>query len=336
MKKLLILLFGFCLAFSQEQIALKIFYVDPQDEKCNTFKSQIASIIDNRFLKSQNILFQTIQIPKNSPSLASHYNFQKDCNAVISFSKDDKEMAFETLSLDWIVNYYSRRNMIFADTSRVIPHSFLAGVWGFIFQHTNYLYGFFLCFSLFCGIISAFSIQNELDPPTLPNSIPKVIFSIAVGCVFSLGSSFYSVQRTNIGEATPLYFSAIILLFAQIFATSRDFSNESLYKTIKNLCTLCLPSTFFAICVFSLKLDFFMVMLYAIGFLTTIFLLSRFEISWYLQNTITKVASIPFAILSFYLFYIFGCKSPNTTLGVIFVASILYTSLLYVSIKKLP
>lgn len=100
MKKLLILLFGFCLAFSQEQIALKIFYVDPQDEKCNAFKSQIASIIDNRFLKSQNILFQTIQIPKNSPSLASHYNFQKDCNAVISIFKDDKEMAFETLSLE--------------------------------------------------------------------------------------------------------------------------------------------------------------------------------------------------------------------------------------------
>lgn len=320
---------------------INIFYSNPKDSQCNLFKDQVASIIDNQFLKSQNIVFKTTQTKQEISPMLKKYNIEGKCDLVLSSLKNEEIFQVLTLSsihskkddthpLLKLLSKYNR-TPLYMDNKNVIPNSLLAWIWNFIFQNTHQFYVFCILFTLWCGIASAFSTLKQTKSLTLPFSFSQVIFSTAFG--FLCMGNYYTVDKLDFGQAYLFGILSFILLLKMPLNSFDKFSNHSLSKDFGNFIVLCFPSMLFASAAFSFKLNSFIALIYMTSFFSSLLFIPRYQIFWRIKPIFLKITSISFLLLAFGFVALFGCKNFEDVKAIIFIALLFYAPALYYSRK---
>lgn len=328
MKKIFFLLFCFCFAFCDEQIMINIFYSNPKDSQCNLFKDQVASIIDNRYLNTQNILFKTTLINKSNIHSIAKYNIYGDCDLVLSMFQGKEETAFKILSLDSIKNAFVFKHRLLVDTKNVVPNSLLSSIWNFIFQNTKHFYFLNLFFALWCGITSAFLTHQESRSFSPSFSLLGVITSLGIGALLSI-NFFYTTNKLNFGQVIPLACLAFIILLPFPFISFNHSSLDTPKDFFKKLFSLFFPTILLAYTLFSFKLNFSIALIYGMTFFSCLYLLSISEKLLVLKPFFTKLTSLICLGLSFILASIFGCKNESMISIVLIVCLVLYILFFY-------
>lgn len=283
MKKLIFLL-CFCFAFSQEQLIVNLLYSDAKDSQCNANKQQISTILNHRFLKTQDPIFETTYFQKDSP-INQHYNLQGNCNLVVSLMKNGEEKAYEVLNLNSL--YYSSLLKSDSEIHEINDHFLLLGIWGFLFKNKQLFFLINIAFAFWCGFLTAFFYRNA--NPTSPPLFSLFWLSIFLlfGFILSLflSPSLYPARKEF---SSTISFPIVIMVFLILY-TSPKIHNYFFRTPLGNISPL---SIFILITTFlySNKIEIFLS--FALGFILLALLKSSFIFEQKMRNMILKPTAL--------------------------------------------
>lgn len=288
MKKLIFLL-CFCFAFSQEQLIVNLLYSDAKDSQCNANKQQISTILNHRFLQTQNPIFETTYFQKDSP-ISQHYNLQGNCNLVVSLLKNGEEKTYEVLNLEGL--YYPSFLKSNSEIREINDHFLLLGIWSFLFKNKQLFSLINIVFAFWCGFLTAFFYRNA--NPTSPPLFSLLWLSIflLIGFILSLILS-PSLYPTRKEFSSTISFPIVIMVFLILY-TSPKIHNCFFRTPLGNISPL---SIFILIIAFlySNKIEIFLS--FALGFILLALLKSDFIFEQKMRNMILKPTAL--ALLCF-------------------------------------
>lgn len=154
---------------------INIFYSNPKDSQCNLFKDQVASIIGNQFLKSQNIVFKTTQTKQEISPMLKKYNIEGKCDLVLSSLKNEE--IFQVLTLNSIhskkddthpllklLSKYNR-TPLYMDNKNIIPNSFIGLDMELYFsKYSPILYFLYSFYTMVWDCFGIFNLKTNKNP----------------------------------------------------------------------------------------------------------------------------------------------------------------------------